>query len=106
EAERWRSGSSGFGFSRSGIMLGWLFAPSCPCDPAAKAWIEERLQWLAAEFDDHAFNGRPIVLPVPESFPDHYDGSERAARALLDRVCGYMDVDPDSVVLKLVRSEE
>lgn len=45
-------------------MLGWLFPPSCPCDPAAKAWVEERLEWLAEEFDDHAFNGRRIVLPT------------------------------------------
>jgi len=83
-------------------MLGWLFVPSCPCDPAAKAWVEERLQWLVEEFDDHAFNGRPIVLPTPEFFPDQYDGSQKAVRTLLDRVCGYMDVVPDLVALKFV----
>lgn len=83
-------------------MFGWLFPPSCPCDPAAKAWVEERLQWLSEEFDDHAFNGRRLVLPTPEFFPDPYDGSKRAARVLLDRVCGYMDVVPDLVALKLV----
>ena len=76
--------------------------PSCPCDPAAKAWIEERLQWLSEEFDDHAFNGRPLVLPTAEFFPDPYDGSKRAVRALLDRVCGYMDVVPALVALKFV----
>jgi hypothetical protein len=83
-------------------MLDWLFRPSCPCDPAAKEWVEERLQWLAEEFDDHAFNGRRIVLPTPEFFPDPYDGSKRAVRTLLDRVCGYMDVVPDVVALKFV----
>ena len=83
-------------------MLGWLFPPSCPCDPAAKEWIEERLQWLSEEFDDHAFNGRPIVLPTREFFPDPYDGSKRDVRTLLDRVCGYMDVVPDLVALKFV----
>jgi hypothetical protein len=83
-------------------MLGWLFAPSCPCDPAAKAWVEERLQWLAEEFDDHAFNGRRIVLPTPEFFPDEYDGSKKAVRTLLNRVCGYMDVVPDLVALRFV----
>jgi hypothetical protein len=83
-------------------MLSWLFAPSCPCDPAAKAWAEERLRWLTEEFDDHAFNGRTLVLPTPEFFPDPYDGSKRAVRALLDRVCGYMDVVPDLVALKFV----
>ncbi len=83
-------------------MFGWLFSPSCPCDPAAKAWIEERLQWLSEEFDDHAFNGCPIVLPTREFFPDPYDGSKRAVRTLLDRVCEYMDVIPDLVALKFV----
>lgn len=50
-------------------MFDWLFSPSCPCDVAAKEWVEERLQWLSEEFDDHAFNGRRIVLPTPEFFP-------------------------------------
>jgi hypothetical protein len=83
-------------------MFDWLFPPSCPCDPAAKAWVEERLLWLEEEFDDHAFNGRPLVLPTPEFFPDPFDGSEDAVRILLNRVCEFMDVDPDLVSLKLV----
>ena len=83
-------------------MLGWLFPPSCPCDTAAKAWVEERLEWLAGEFDDSAFSGRPVVLPTPEFFPDPYDGSKKAVRKMLDRVCGYMDVVPDLVTLKFV----
>ena len=83
-------------------MFSWLFPPSCPCDPAAKGWVEERLQWLSEEFDDHAFNGRPLVLPTPEFFPDPYDASKRAVRTLLDQVCGYMDVVPDLVELEFV----
>jgi hypothetical protein len=83
-------------------MLGWLFRPTCPCDPAAKAWVEERLQWLAEEFDDNAFSGRRVVLPTSEFFPDPYDGSKKAVRRLLDRVCAYMDVVPDLVTLKFV----
>src|SRR5882762_3791170 len=83
-------------------MFGWLFPPSCPCDPAGKAWVEERLQWLTEEFDDHAFNGRPLVLPTAEFFPDPYDGSKQAVGAMLDRVCGYMDVVPCLVSLRLV----
>ena len=83
-------------------MFDWLFSPSCPCDLAAKEWIEERLAWLAEEFDDGAFNGRRIVRPTPEFFPDPYDGSKKAVRQLLDRVCEYMDVVPDLVELKFV----
>jgi hypothetical protein len=83
-------------------MLAWLLPPTCPCDPSAKAWVEERLKWLEEEFDDHAFNGRTIVLPTQEFFPDPYDGSKRAVRVLLNRVCEYMDVVPDLVTLKFV----
>lgn len=83
-------------------MFGWLFRPSCPCDPAAKAWVEERLEWLAGEFDDSAFSGRRVVLPTPQFFPDPYDRSKRAVRRLLDRVCEYMDVVPDLVTLEFV----
>jgi hypothetical protein len=83
-------------------MLGWLFSSPCPCDPVAKAWVEERLQWLHDEFDDHAFNGRRLVLPTAEFFPDSYDGSKQAVRTLLDRVCGYMDVVPDLVALRFL----
>lgn len=83
-------------------MLDWLFRPSCPCDPAAKAWVEERLSWLADEFEDNAFTGRTLVLPTPDFFPDPYDGSKKSVRKLLDRVCGYMDVVPDLVALKFM----
>ena len=81
-------------------MFDWLFTPSCPCDAAAKVWVEERLEWLAEEFDDSAFTGRRIVLPTPEFFPDPYDGSPKSVRTLLHRVCDYMDVVPDLVDLK------
>lgn len=83
-------------------MFDRLCPPSCPCDPAAKAWVEERLQWLEGEFDDNAFNGRRLVLPTPDFFPEPYDGSKAAVHTLLDRVCGYMDVIQDLVVLKFV----
>jgi hypothetical protein len=82
-------------------MFGW-FGTSCPVDPAAKRWVEERLQWLSEEFDTSAFGGKPVVLPTTEFFPDAYDGGKRSVRTLLDRVCGYMGVVPDLVALKLV----
>lgn len=82
-------------------MFDWLFRPSCPCDPVAKAWVEDRLAWLADEFPANAFAGRPLVLPIPEHFPDPWRHDRRSARRMLDRVCGYMDVDPDRVDLEL-----
>jgi hypothetical protein len=83
-------------------MFDWLFRPSCPCDPAAKEWIEDRLQWLADEFDDHVYNGRPLVLPTPEFFPDPYDGSPVTVRRLFRRVCHFMDVSPELIDLQFI----
>jgi len=81
-------------------MFGRWFQPSCPVDRAAKVWLEERLEWLSREFGESAFTGGPIVLPTKEFFPDSYDGSEDAAHALAERVCGYMDVSPSLIDLR------
>ncbi len=82
-------------------MFGW-FAPTCPVDPAAKAWIEKRLNWLAAQFGRDVFERRAVILPTSDFFPDPIDGSEQSIRHLLDQVCGYMDVKPSRVELNLV----
>ncbi len=74
-------------------MLGW-FRPTCPVDPGAKWWVEARLCWLVDKFGLDVLTRRPPILPTAEFFPDQYDGSDGSIRALLDRVCGYMDADP------------
>jgi hypothetical protein len=81
-------------------MLGWL-RPTCPCDAAAKRWIEDRLQWLSHQFGLHILLERPIILPTNEFFPDPYDGSLNTVRRLFRRVCDYMEVDPKAVEIKL-----
>lgn len=79
----------------------WWSRPRCPCDPEAKSWIERRLAWLSEQFDDSAFSGLPVVLPTRDFFPDPFDGSKASVKAMLNRVCRYMDVDADRVVLRL-----
>jgi hypothetical protein len=81
-----------------------LFRPSCPVDASAKHWIEERLAWLRSQFGNEIFVNSPVILPTDEFFPDPYDGSEASIRRMLDRVCGYMRVDPGSVWLQLIRN--
>lgn len=81
-------------------MFGW-FRPRCPCDPAAKLWVERHLQWLSQQFGLHILLERPIFLPTSEYFPDPWDGSPKSARCMFRRVCEYMNVDPDSIELKL-----
>src|SRR5690349_11534428 len=81
-------------------MFGW-FRPTCPCDPAAKCWVEGRLQWLARQFGLHILLERPVILPTSEFFPDPWDSSPKAVRRMFRRVCSYMNVDPDRVDLEL-----
>ncbi len=85
-------------------MFGW-FKPTCPCDPIAKRWVEDRLQWCSRQFGLHILLERPIILPTDEFFPDPYDGSRKAIRQMFRRVCGYMEIDPDSVELKLFNDQ-
>ena len=77
-----------------------LFRPVCPCDPAAKRWVEDRLRWLSGQFGLHVLLERPVILPTPEFFPDPWDGSPKAARRMFRRVCEYMGADTDLVELR------
>jgi hypothetical protein len=81
------------------------FRPSCPCDPAAKAWIEEKLTWLSDELPDNVFTGRRLVLPTPEFFPGRFDRTKATVGPLLERVCGYMDVAPSRIAVTFVAEE-
>jgi len=78
-----------------------LFRPVCPCDPAAKRWVELRLQWLSREFGLHMLLERPVILPTDQFFPDPYDGSPKTVERLFRRVCRYMEVDARDVDIEL-----
>ena len=87
------------------MPLSRWFKPRCPVDPAAKRWIEGRLQWLSEQFGRDVFTRRAIILPTNEFFPDPVDGTEASVRNLLNQVCGYMDVDPELVALEMFTNE-
>jgi hypothetical protein len=83
-------------------MLGWFRSkPECPVDPETRAWLDQRWHWLELEFGLERVCDNPLVLPRPDFFPDPYHGSRKCVRRLLDRVCEYMDLDPDTIDLKL-----
>ena len=85
-------------------MFGW-FQPVCPCDPAAKPWVEEKLRWLVSQFGLHVLLERPVILPTKEFLPDNWDCSREAAQVLFNRVCDYMGIDPSKLVLKIFRDK-
>jgi tetratricopeptide (TPR) repeat protein len=79
-------------------MFGW-FQARCPLGDEDRLWIEARMAWLIGQFGAERMLQAPVILPTEEFFPDPYDGSEEAARALFPRVCRYMGIDPGRVQL-------
>lgn len=79
--------------------------PKCPVEEEDKLWLEESMEWLLEEFGCDAFRGVTVVLPTDEFFPDSYSVDEDGARSLVDRVCEYMNVNPDLIELELFEDE-
>jgi len=71
--------------------------PKLPLDEEQKAWIEKSFQWLLNEFSEGYFLKRQTILPEQSFFPDKYQGTEECVVKLVERVCSYMDVDPNLV---------
>ena len=83
-------------------MFGWFRSqPKCPVDPDTRRWIDERWRWLEQQFGANRLRKTTVVLPRPEYFPDPFHGTEEDARRMLDRVCGYMDINPATIELSL-----
>src|SRR5262245_14406851 len=84
------------------IMFGWFGSkPECPVDLPTSQWIERRWAWLTQEFGAERLRAARVILPTPEFFPDSYTGTDGDARRMLDRVCGYMGIAPETVELSL-----
>ncbi len=84
--------------------MGW-FTLGCPIETEDKAWIEESMLWLIEEFGDDTLRKAVIVLPTDEFFPDPFSEDEEDVRSLVDRVCGYMGVEPERVELDFFTDE-
>lgn len=64
------------------------------------------MRWLLEEFGEDKLSSAIVVLPTPEYFPDLFSGSEEDARTLVERVCGYMDVDFARLDLAFYRDDD
>ncbi|MFD8705030.1 hypothetical protein ACFV1W_20810 [Kitasatospora sp. NPDC059648] len=77
-----------------------LFSPKCPVGPEERAWIEESMAWLAAEFGRGVLDRAP-VLPTAEYFPGPYRGSEEDIRGVIAQICGYLGVAPNRLTIEI-----
>lgn len=84
------------------IKKGWLsffgnVTAGPPLNEEQKTWLEQAFQWLLNEFGTECFLNHKLVLPEPASFPDKYQGTEEDVVKVVQRVCAYMDLNPDAI---------
>ena len=79
--------------------------PKCPVEADDKLWLEEVMKWFLEEFGVEAFRDVTVVLPTDEFFPDAYYADEQDVWSLVERVCAYMDVNPELIELEFFDGE-
>ena len=82
-------------------MSWWPFHSKCPIDDQTRIWVDDRMEWLDNQFGLEQWWNMPLIEPTDEFFPDPFDSSEASVRRMLDRICRYMGVDPDRIILRL-----
>jgi tetratricopeptide (TPR) repeat protein len=83
-------------------MFGW-FELKSPLAAEQRRWINERFAWLRSQFGEDRLRGI-VVTPTDRFFPGRYTPTAEGAAMLLDRLCGYMDVDRNRLDLQLYTS--
>jgi hypothetical protein len=86
-------------------MFGW-FVPKCPLDTWEKTWTERRMRWLADRFGIDRLLSAKVILPTEHYFPAPLGKDTKSLRRLLDRMCGYMGVEPSKVSLEILPDEQ
>lgn len=87
-------------------MFGWFRSKAeCPIDAQTRAWLDGRWTWLENEFGLERLGSTRVILPRAEFFPDPFRGTEEDARTMLDRVCVYMDIEPETVEFSLYEGQ-
>lgn len=82
------------------------FAPRCPVDEETREWLDGSWKWLSKELGAEIPETTEVILPTAEHFPDPYNGSRASIRRMVDRVCGFMDVDPALIEVRFVEGED
>ena len=85
--------------------MSW-FTPKCPVDRELQDWLEECFLWFLEEFGENSFLDAEVILPTEEFFPERFSPNEKTLRDLVQRVCGFMDVDFESVELQTFSDDE
>ncbi|MFI1912726.1 hypothetical protein [Nocardia sp. NPDC020380] len=77
-----------------------IFRPSCPVGELERLWVEEMSSWCVTQFGPRTLRS-PVIMPTSDFFPGTYPETLPEIRALVDRVCGYMGVRRDRIVVEV-----
>lgn len=76
-----------------------------PLSDEERQWIDGGFQRLERLLGRQRMLECEVALPMPEHFPDPYDGSEGSLEAMFCRVAGRLQVDPATVELQVFDDE-
>lgn len=85
--------------------MGW-FTPKYVVSDEQKEWLENAFLWLIDEIGADILRSVEVILPIEEYFPEPFAGSPSDIRTMVERVCGYMDVDSAKVVVEFFADED
>ncbi len=71
----------------------------CPIDPEMRLWMENSFLWLATRFGHDNIATKPMLYPIPEHFPIHYDGSKESLTKTAEIVARQMEIEINEVNL-------
>ncbi|MGO9775315.1 MAG: hypothetical protein ACLPM3_01855 [Terracidiphilus sp.] len=76
--------------------------PKLPVTEEERLWVDEGFRRLSRMLGSSRLQNAAVILPTDEFFPDPWDGSEDALKALFRRVCNYMGVNSSKVELAII----
>lgn len=84
--------------------MSW-FTPKCPVNAEDKSWLEDNFLWLIEEFGAARLLDSAVILPTEDFFPDTFSTNREDLQKIVERVCGYMQVDFEEIKLKFYTDE-
>ena len=85
-------------------MFGW-FAPKSPLETWEKTWTETRMCWLAQKIGIDRLLKAEVILPTERHFPGAYEGSDADVQGMMERICGFMGIAPETVAVASCNDE-
>ena len=94
-------------FALMRLLPEWLRGrPRCPANPEEKELVEQGFNLLERYLGAERLLRATVIVPDETFFPDPYDASPEAATRMFVRVCGYMQVDPQTVSISFWQQEQ